>query len=298
MVRGARTARRLSACSCPAPAEEWQTVDTIVDKSKLLTFAFQFSAVSEKYYSRQCAEADALKRAAVEWRRRCSKFSVERSLSRSLTSIFLMSQWASLARSSEAESRLSSGVGVMESSSRSATAQNLVRTTSRATVNQISGGRKPNSGQQVLRGVRCSSRVDRQVPRRCPACRTRGETPVTRLSFCGELRIRSRSSMSSRLSGPSSIPRAIRPLLIKLGVRDTPTGPDRLLDRLRALATVDNPPVYEVEKWYHRLDQLVEQVLDLKRSTKSSGAFRRREDHPDRGQRLGDSAVRSLPRGG
>jgi len=48
-----------------------------------------------------------------------------------------------------------------------------------------------------------------------------------------------------------------RPLLIMLGVRDTPTGPDRLLDRLRALTTVDNPPVYEVEKWYHRLDQLV-----------------------------------------
>jgi hypothetical protein len=50
---------------------------------------------------------------------------------------------------------------------------------------------------------------------------------------------------------------ATRPLLIKLGVWDTPTGPDRLLDRLRALATVDSPPVYEVEQWYHRLDQLV-----------------------------------------
>lgn len=47
-----------------------------------------------------------------------------------------------------------------------------------------------------------------------------------------------------------------RNLLILLGVGDTPTGPDRLLDRLSALATVDNPPVYEVEKWYHRLDQL------------------------------------------
>lgn len=50
---------------------------------------------------------------------------------------------------------------------------------------------------------------------------------------------------------------ATRQLLCLLGVRDTPTSPDRLLDRLRALATVDNPPVYEVEKWYHRLDQLV-----------------------------------------
>ncbi len=48
-----------------------------------------------------------------------------------------------------------------------------------------------------------------------------------------------------------------RPLLIRLGARGTPTGPRRLLDRLRALATVDNPPVYEVEKWCHRLDQLL-----------------------------------------
>jgi len=48
-----------------------------------------------------------------------------------------------------------------------------------------------------------------------------------------------------------------RPLLVNLGVRDTPTGPDRLLDRLRALASVENPPVYEVEKWYHRLDQIL-----------------------------------------
>lgn len=48
-----------------------------------------------------------------------------------------------------------------------------------------------------------------------------------------------------------------RPLLIKLGARGIPTGPQRLLDRLRALATVDNPPVYEVEKWCRRLDQLL-----------------------------------------
>ena len=48
-----------------------------------------------------------------------------------------------------------------------------------------------------------------------------------------------------------------RDLLTMLGVGDTPTGVGRLLDRLRALATVNNPPVYEVEKWYHRLDQLV-----------------------------------------
>lgn len=48
-----------------------------------------------------------------------------------------------------------------------------------------------------------------------------------------------------------------RQVLVMLGVRDTPTGPDRLLDRLRALATVDEPPVYEVEKWCHRLDQML-----------------------------------------
>jgi hypothetical protein len=47
-----------------------------------------------------------------------------------------------------------------------------------------------------------------------------------------------------------------RPLLIQLGVRDTPTGPERLLERLIALAGITSPPIYEVEKWYHRLDQM------------------------------------------
>jgi hypothetical protein len=51
---------------------------------------------------------------------------------------------------------------------------------------------------------------------------------------------------------------ATRPLLKLLGVRDTPTGPDRLLDCLRALAKADRPPVHEVEKWYRRLDQMIE----------------------------------------
>lgn len=49
-----------------------------------------------------------------------------------------------------------------------------------------------------------------------------------------------------------------QPLLDLLGVRSTPTGPDRLLDCLRALAKADKPPVHEVEKWYRRLDQMVE----------------------------------------
>lgn len=51
---------------------------------------------------------------------------------------------------------------------------------------------------------------------------------------------------------------ATRPLLKLLGVRDVPTGPDRLLNCLRALAQADNPPAHEVEKWYRRLDQMVD----------------------------------------
>jgi len=48
-----------------------------------------------------------------------------------------------------------------------------------------------------------------------------------------------------------------RPLLLKLGVRSTPTGPARLLERVRALAAGEEPPIDEVEKWYHRLDNLI-----------------------------------------
>lgn len=50
---------------------------------------------------------------------------------------------------------------------------------------------------------------------------------------------------------------ANRPLLIQLGVRDTPTGPEKLLDRLRALSKVDEAPLDEIVKWYRRLDDLV-----------------------------------------
>ncbi|SFP37162.1 hypothetical protein SAMN05216330_10718 [Bradyrhizobium sp. Ghvi] len=49
-----------------------------------------------------------------------------------------------------------------------------------------------------------------------------------------------------------------RPLLDLLGVRRTPTGSGRLLDRLRALAKSDKAPVHEVEKWYRRLDQMLD----------------------------------------
>ncbi|WP_287339769.1 ATPase [Mesorhizobium sp.] len=49
-----------------------------------------------------------------------------------------------------------------------------------------------------------------------------------------------------------------RPLLEMLGVRSTPSGPGRLLDRLRALAKSDRAPPHEVEKWYRRLDQMLD----------------------------------------
>ena len=51
---------------------------------------------------------------------------------------------------------------------------------------------------------------------------------------------------------------AVRPLLILLGVRGPPTGPGRLLDCLRALAMAEKPPIHEVEKWYRRLDQMMD----------------------------------------
>jgi hypothetical protein len=49
-----------------------------------------------------------------------------------------------------------------------------------------------------------------------------------------------------------------RPLLDLLGVRSTPSGPGRLLDRLRALAKSERAPAHEVEKWYRRLDQMLD----------------------------------------
>ncbi len=49
-----------------------------------------------------------------------------------------------------------------------------------------------------------------------------------------------------------------QPLLDLLGVRSTPTGPNRLLECLRALATSEHPPIHEVERWYRRLDQLLD----------------------------------------
>jgi hypothetical protein len=48
-----------------------------------------------------------------------------------------------------------------------------------------------------------------------------------------------------------------RPLLEALKVRSTPTGPKQILERIRALAETDSPPIEEVEKWYRRLDGLL-----------------------------------------
>lgn len=63
---------------------------------------------------------------------------------------------------------------------------------------------------------------------------------------------------------------ASRWLLKLLGVRDVPTGPDRLLEILRALSRAKNPPGHEVDKWYARLDQILDhgstKDLDLVRS--------------------------------
>ena len=51
---------------------------------------------------------------------------------------------------------------------------------------------------------------------------------------------------------------ATRPLLILLGVRDKPTGPERLLERLQAMAGSRPPLLPEVQKWCHSLDRLID----------------------------------------
>ena len=51
---------------------------------------------------------------------------------------------------------------------------------------------------------------------------------------------------------------ATQSLLKMLGVSDAPTGPEKLIDRLKALSHAKSPPAHEVEKWYRRLDQLLD----------------------------------------
>jgi hypothetical protein len=53
-------------------------------------------------------------------------------------------------------------------------------------------------------------------------------------------------------------------------VRNTPTGPDRLLGYLRAFAGSGNAPAHEVEKWYRRLDQMIDTS-----STEDAAAIRK-----------------------
>jgi hypothetical protein len=43
-----------------------------------------------------------------------------------------------------------------------------------------------------------------------------------------------------------------------LGVQSAPTGPERLLDRVRAFAGREGAPAHEVDKWYRRLDSLLD----------------------------------------
>lgn len=50
---------------------------------------------------------------------------------------------------------------------------------------------------------------------------------------------------------------ATKPLLKLLGARDTPTGADKLVDRIRVLASIVEPPIHEVGKWYDALDHIV-----------------------------------------
>lgn len=50
---------------------------------------------------------------------------------------------------------------------------------------------------------------------------------------------------------------ANRPLLRLLGVHDTAIGPDKLVNRIRALSQAPAAPVHEVAKWYESLDKVV-----------------------------------------
>jgi len=51
---------------------------------------------------------------------------------------------------------------------------------------------------------------------------------------------------------------ALRPLLVALGLRDTPTGPEKILERLGALSESPASPLEEIGRWYARLDSLAQ----------------------------------------
>lgn len=61
-------------------------------------------------------------------------------------------------------------------------------------------------------------------------------------------------------------------LLSMLGVRDTPTSPAAILERLKALSQASKPPINEVEKWYLRLNEIA-QKCNAKHLAEISGAF-------------------------
>ncbi|MDG2468275.1 MAG: hypothetical protein P8M80_03275, partial [Pirellulaceae bacterium] len=48
-----------------------------------------------------------------------------------------------------------------------------------------------------------------------------------------------------------------RDLLEALGARTTPTGPDKLLDRIKALSAMESPPIQEIVKWYEAINKVV-----------------------------------------
>jgi len=61
-------------------------------------------------------------------------------------------------------------------------------------------------------------------------------------------------------------------LLTMLGVRDTPTSPAAILERLKALSKASNPPISEIEKWYQCLDDIA-QKCQTKHLNEIRGAF-------------------------
>jgi len=105
----------------------------------------------------------------------------------------------------------------------------------------------------------------------------------------------------------------VRPLLVLLGSRETPTNPSRLLDCLRSLSKAEKPPVLEVEKWYQRLDQMMDScsttdLAHIKRAfreekiiltenfvwTSSNGVFLSSDEEDVPGAEIVRSSIREL----
>ena len=84
-------------------------------------------------------------------------------------------------------------------------------------------------------------------------------------------------------------------LLMLLGVRDTPPGPDRILDCIRALAKSERPPVSEVEKWYRRLDQMADTCSTADLNTIRESLLQERIVFTDDGEWFAGSGVYLAP---